>query len=125
MLSDDDVQQSYLFKNSLSSTPNPIQFSVSPLADRFRPHTFSEFFGQKHLLSENQALRQAIETDQVPSLILWGPPGSGKTTLAHLISRYSQAAFVSFSAVVNGIPELRSIIKESIQRRRMSGQRTI
>lgn len=125
MLSDDDVQQSYLFKNSLSSTPNPIQFSVSPLADRFRPHTFSEFFGQKHLLSENQALRQAIETDQVPSLILWGPPGSGKTTLAHLISRYSQAAFVSFSAVVSGIPELRSIIKESIQRRRMSGQRTI
>jgi putative ATPase len=125
MSSNDNTQQPDLFKGSLPSTHDPIPVSVGPLAERFRPHTFSEFLGQKHLLSENHALRQAIETDQVPSLILWGPPGSGKTTLAHLISRYSQAAFVSFSAVVSGVPELRNIIKESIQRRRMSGQRTI
>ena len=82
MSSNDDAQQSDLFKASLPSTHDPIPVSVGPLAERFRPHTFSEFLGQKHLLSENQALRQAIETDQVPSLILWGPPGSGKTTLA-------------------------------------------
>ena len=69
MSSGDDVQQPDLFKGSLPSVHDPILSSVGPLAERFRPHTFSEFFGQKHLLSENQALRQAIETDQVPSLI--------------------------------------------------------
>ena len=82
MSSNENAQQPNLFKGSLPSNHDPIPVSVGPLAERFRPHTFSEFLGQKHLLSENQALRQAIETDQVPSLILWGPPGSGKTTLA-------------------------------------------
>ncbi|MDT7042224.1 replication-associated recombination protein A [Candidatus Nitronereus thalassa] len=121
----DHSQQPDLFQDSTQPTHDPISLSVGPLAERFRPQSLSEFLGQEHLLSENQALRQAIESDQVPSLILWGPPGSGKTTLANLIARHSQAAFVPFSAVVSGVPELRIIIKEAVQRRRMSGQRTI
>lgn len=121
----DEHHQPDLFKDPSHPAHDPISFSVGPLAERFRPQTFAEFLGQEHLLSENQALRQAIESDQVPSLILWGPPGSGKTTLAHLISKHSEAAFVPFSAVVSGVPELRGIIKESTQRRRMTGQKTI
>jgi len=125
MSSGDDLQQSTLFHDPSQPTPKPISFSVGPLAERFRPQTLAEFLGQEHLLAENEALRQAIESDEVPSLILWGPPGSGKTTLAYLIAQHSKAAFVPFSAVISGVPELRGIIKEAIQRRRLSGQSTI
>ena len=78
-----------------------------------------------HVLAGHQSLRRAIEKDQVPSLILWGPPGSGKTTLAHIIAQKTKAAFVAFSAVVSGVPELRGIIKEAVQRRRIHDQATI
>ncbi|MDH4194229.1 MAG: replication-associated recombination protein A [Nitrospirota bacterium] len=107
--------------------PQPEASSVrhAPLADRMRPQEFADFLGQEEILAEGQPLRQAIEKDRLPSLILWGPPGSGKTTLAGLIARKTQAAFVPFSAVLNGIPELRGLLKTAQQRRKVSGQRTL
>ena len=118
-----------LFSSSPQSNPKskrkPAQILSTPLAERIRPRTFDEFVGQDHVLAEHQSLRQAIENDRVPSLILWGPPGSGKTTLAHIIAQKTKAVFVAFSAVVSGVPELRAIIKEAVQRRRMQDQATI
>lgn len=120
MSSPDSIQAS-LF----SPAPNAQKAPHAPLAERIRPQDFSEFVGQEHLLGEGQPLRLAIEADRLPSLILWGPPGSGKTTLAHLIARKTQAAFVTFSAVVSGIPELRAVIKDALHRRQITGQPTI
>ncbi|HBP89732.1 MAG TPA: replication-associated recombination protein A [Nitrospirales bacterium] len=97
----------------------------APLAERVRPQNFDEFVGQEDVLAEDQPLRAAIEQDRVPSLILWGPPGTGKTTLASLIARKTQAIFVPFSAVLSGIPELRGLLKSAQQRRKVSRQRTL
>ncbi len=97
----------------------------APLAERMRPKDFEEFVGQEDVLSEDQPLRVAIEHDRVPSLILWGPPGTGKTTLASLIAQKTQATFVPFSAVLSGVPELRGLLKTAQQRRKVSGQRTL
>ncbi len=97
----------------------------APLADRMRPQDFEDFVGQEDVLGEGQPLRVAIEHDRVPSLILWGPPGTGKTTLASLIAKKTQATFVPFSAVLSGVPELRGLLKTAQQRRKVSGQRTL
>lgn len=120
-----DEHQPELFVAPAGPTHEPPPSSHRPLAERLRPQTFEEFVGQDHLLAEDQSLRQAIEADRVPSFILWGPPGSGKTTLAHIIAQTTKAAFVPFSAVVSGVPELRAVIKEAVQRRRLHGQLTI
>jgi putative ATPase len=96
-----------------------------PLAERMRPRDFDEFLGQDEIIAPDRPLRRAIEADTLSSAILWGPPGSGKTTLAHIIAGHTQASFVSFSAVVSGIPELRGLIKEAEQRRGLRQQRTI
>jgi putative ATPase len=96
-----------------------------PLAERMRPREFEDFVGQEEITGPDRPLRRAIEADRLSSVIFWGPPGSGKTTLAHLISRHTKAQFVPFSAVTSGIPELRTIIKAAEQRQSVQGQRTI
>ncbi|HEY4157648.1 MAG TPA: replication-associated recombination protein A, partial [Polyangiaceae bacterium] len=97
----------------------------APLADRMRPRSLEDVLGQETLLSAGKLLREAILADRVPSLILWGPPGSGKTTLAHVISRATKSEFVAFSAVLGGVQELRAIIEQARERRAYQGRATI
>jgi putative ATPase len=96
-----------------------------PLAARMRPQTFAEFVGQEHLVAEGRVLRKCIEADQLPSMVFWGPPGSGKTTLAHIIANVTRAHFSSLSAVSAGVADLRRVIEEAKKRLKSSGQRTI
>jgi putative ATPase len=96
-----------------------------PLAARMRPRDFSEFVGQEHLLGEGRVLRKAIEADQLPSMILWGPPGSGKTTLGYVIANVTKSHFSPLSAVNAGVADLRRIVNEARRRRKLTGQRTI
>jgi putative ATPase len=97
----------------------------APLAERMRPHTFDEFVGQQDLLAPGKPLREAIERDLLQSIILWGPPGTGKTTLARIIADTTKARFVSFSAVLSGIKEIREVMTEAERIRRTTGRRTI
>ena len=97
----------------------------SPLAERMRPRTLDEFVGQDQLLGPGRPLRQAIEQDRLQSLILWGPPGTGKTTLARLIATLTRAHFISFSAVLAGIKEIRAVMTDAEEARRRRGRRTI
>ena len=83
----------------------------APLADRLRPDVLSEFFGQDDIVGEGKMLQRAIESDQIPSIILWGPPGSGKTTLAKIITKKTKAEFSQLSAVTSGVKDLRGVIK--------------
>ena len=97
----------------------------APLAERMRPHSFDDLTGQDEIVGKGRPLRNAIDADRLSSVILWGPPGCGKTTLAHLISRSTKAHFVSFSAVTSGVSELREIIKAAEHRLSTKGQKTI
>jgi len=97
----------------------------APLAERMRPRTLDEFVGQQHLLGPGRVLRDMLESGQVDSLILWGPPGSGKTTLAHLLARACGARAVSFSAVLQGVKELRQVVDEAADELRRGGRRTV
>ncbi len=96
----------------------------APLADRIRPQNLDEIVGQGHLLDPGKPLRTAIERDQVPSMILWGPPGVGKTTLAQIIAKMTKSTFVPFSAVLAGIKEIKDIMAAAEKARRV-GRRTI
>jgi putative ATPase len=96
----------------------------APLADRMRPQTLDEVLGQGHLLDPGKPLRTAIERDQVPSMILWGPPGVGKTTLAQIIAKMTRSTFIPFSAVLAGIKEIKEIMAAAEKARRV-GRRTI
>ncbi|MFQ5532717.1 MAG: replication-associated recombination protein A [Candidatus Methylomirabilales bacterium] len=96
-----------------------------PLADRMRPKTVEDFVGQTHLLGEGRVLRLALDRGDVPSMILWGPPGSGKTTLAFLIAERTRAAFLPFSAVTAGIKEIKEVIKQAEWHERQEGRRTL
>ena len=97
----------------------------APLAARMRPQSFAEFMGQEHLVGEGHVLRKSIEADQLISMIFWGPPGSGKTTLARIIANTTKSNFTPISAVTAGVADLRRIIEEAKERRGMHGQRTI
>lgn len=97
----------------------------TPLADRIRPKTLKEFIGQEHLVGKNGILRKLIESDQLVSLIFWGPPGSGKTTLACIIANQTKSHFVSYSAVSTGVGEIKRVIREAKERLKAYDQRTI
>jgi len=98
--------------------------TAAPLAARLRPRDLDEFVGQAHLLGEGKVLRRLIEDDHVSSMIFWGPPGVGKTTLARIIANRTKAAFIDFSAVTSGIKEIRGVMQEAESNRRY-GERTI
>jgi putative ATPase len=99
--------------------------SGKPLAERMRPRRLEDFAGQEHVLGPGTGLRRAIEADRVPSLILWGPPGTGKTTLARILAGRTGAEFVAFSAVLGGVKEIREIVAAARDRRRLHRKRTI
>src|SRR5439155_25844157 len=116
-------------KNAMDSLfpdeATPRHERTAPLAERVRPRTFAEFVGQEALLAPGKPLREAIERDLLQSIILWGPPGTGKTTLARIIADLTKARFVSFSAVLAGIKEIREVMSEAERMRRATGRRTI
>lgn len=108
------MYQETLFENQISQ----------PLAARLRPQTLDEYCGQKHLLGEGKVLRRLIESDNISSMIFWGPPGVGKTTLARIIANKTKSNFIDFSAVTSGIKEIKSVMEQAEKSRRF-GERTI
>jgi putative ATPase len=105
--------------------PAPVDPKTVPLAERMRPRTIDEIVGQDDLMSPGRPLREMIDRDLLQSIILWGPPGTGKTTLARLIADLTKAEFIAFSAVLAGIKEVKDVMATAEQRRRMTGRRTI
>ena len=87
--------------------------SSQPLAARLRPRTFDEYAGQRHLVGPGKILRRLIESDHLSSMIFWGPPGVGKTTLAHIIATHTKASFITFSAVTSAIKDIRAIMQKA------------
>ena len=108
----------------MSLFEQPAGAAPRPLAERMRPERLEDFVGQEHILGPGKPLRVQIERDRLTSLILWGPPGTGKTTLATLIARQTQCAFVPFSAVLSGIKEIKEVMAQAERLRRL-GQRTV
>jgi putative ATPase len=105
-----------------SSSP---QARKSPLADRMRPRDFDEFMGQEHIIGKDSVLRKAIEHGEIQSVIFWGPPGTGKTTLAHLISNVTGSNFIAFSAGTSGVKEIREVVASAEMTMNLHGKKTI
>jgi putative ATPase len=106
-------------------SPAPVDPKTIPLAERMRPRSLDEIVGQDDLVAPERPLREMIERDILQSIILWGPPGTGKTTLARVIADITRTEFVAFSAVLSGIKEVKDVMAAAEQRRRMTGRRTI
>jgi putative ATPase len=104
---------------------DPEYDAARPLADRMRPRALAEFRGQGHILAEGKPLRRAIEDDRPHSMIFWGPPGTGKTTLARLIAHHSGAQFISLSAVLSGVKEIRNAVEQARQVKELEGRPTV
>ena len=112
-------------ERSPGAAPESTGEEASPLAARMRPRSLAEFRGQEHLLEGGKPLRSMLDRGELSSMIFWGPPGSGKTTLARLLAQGSEAAFESFSAVTEGVARVREIIVQARERLRVSGRRTV
>ena len=112
-------------KKLFSQLEHKVPMTEAPLAERMRPRDLGAILGQEEILGKGTPLRAAIEKDQVGSLILWGPPGSGKTTLARIIAQRTSAHFVPFSAVVSGIKEIKAVMQQAEQQQRMHGRKTL
>src|SRR6476661_7514553 len=97
----------------------------APLAERLRPASLDEIVGLEDLLGEGRFLRNAIESDRIPSMIFWGPPGSGKTTLARIIAKTTRARFVQFSATSTGIKDIKALMEEARKGRQLRGSKTL
>ncbi len=106
------------------TTPPDVRDEKRPLADRMRPNSLDEYIGQDHILGPGKPLRRQIERDELTSIILWGPPGVGKTTLAHLIAKITRCEFIPFSAVLSGMKEIKAVMVDAEKLRRL-GRRTI
>jgi putative ATPase len=114
-----------LFENEKNSGAEEEKIDTSaPLADRVRPQSFDDFFGQEKFIGKGTPLRRAIEEDRVGSVIFWGPPGSGKTTLAELIAKTTKGQFVPFSAVTSGIKEIKEVISKAGNYKKLTGRKT-
>ena len=107
-----------------STPPEPDTHGKRPLAERMRPERIEDYIGQEHILGPDKPLRRQIERDELASIILWGPPGTGKTTLAKLIARITRCEFIPFSAVLSGIKEIKAVMVDA-ERLRRTGRRTI
>jgi putative ATPase len=118
-----------LFDDQESAAPSAAQLdrppASAPLAERMRPRTLEEVVGQRKVVGENGFLRRAIAADRVPSLIFWGPPGTGKTTLARILAAATSSHFVPFSAVTSGIKEVKEVMAEAVRLRKAQGRRTL
>jgi putative ATPase len=113
-----------LFDNTPPQAPDGAKDEKRPLAERMRPERLEDYIGQEHVLGPGKPLRRQIERDELTSIILWGPPGVGKTTLAKLIARVTRCEFIPFSAVLSGIKEIKAVMVDAERLRRM-GKRTI
>ena len=98
---------------------------AKPLADRMRPRALDEYIGQKHLIAPGKPLFEAIRAGRLHSMIFWGPPGTGKTTLARIVAHHADAHFATISAVLSGVKDIREQVAEARQRREQSGRRTL
>ncbi len=113
-----------MFTGQPEEAPRNNRADIRPLADRMRPQSFDEFYGQENIIGPDTPLRKAIESDKVSSIIFWGPPGSGKTTLARLIAQMTHGQFIHFSAVTSSIKDVKEVLSKAGSYYKMSGRRT-